>query len=64
MHLVLFLHCLTIKPWLLVVQECVLKLLAEKTVIMVTHQIDFLPAADLVIVRSKTLHSPVQDEFN
>ena len=31
-------------------QECLLGLLHSKTVIYVTHQIEFLPAADLILV--------------
>jgi ABC-type transport system involved in cytochrome bd biosynthesis fused ATPase/permease subunit len=31
-------------------QECLLGLLASKTVIYVTHQVEFLPAADLILV--------------
>ncbi|KAJ1685309.1 hypothetical protein LUZ63_016699 [Rhynchospora breviuscula] len=33
-----------------VFQECLLGLLASKTVIYVTHQVEFLPAADLILV--------------
>ncbi|RHN67317.1 putative xenobiotic-transporting ATPase [Medicago truncatula] len=31
-------------------KECLLKLLSSKTVIYVTHQVEFLPAADLILV--------------
>ncbi|XP_006839138.3 ABC transporter C family member 3 isoform X1 [Amborella trichopoda] len=31
-------------------QECLLRFLASKTVIYVTHQVEFLPAADIVLV--------------
>lgn len=31
-------------------QECLLGLLGSKTVIYVTHQVEFLPAADLILV--------------
>jgi ABC-type multidrug transport system fused ATPase/permease subunit len=31
-------------------KECLLRLLASKTVIYVTHQVEFLPAADLILV--------------
>ncbi|KAJ4818555.1 ABC subfamily C transporter [Rhynchospora pubera] len=33
-----------------VFEECILWLLASKTVIYVTHQVEFLPAADLILV--------------
>lgn len=33
-------------------QECIMKLLHGKTVIFVTHQVEFLPAADLILVRA------------
>ena len=32
-------------------QECLLGALGSKTVVYVTHQIEFLPAADLILVR-------------
>lgn len=32
-------------------QEYILTALANKTVIFVTHQVEFLPAADLILVR-------------
>lgn len=31
-------------------QECVLDLLKTKTVIYITHQVEFLPDADLILV--------------
>ena len=31
-------------------QECLLGLLSSKTVVYVTHQVEFLPAADLILV--------------
>ena len=31
-------------------KECLLGLLGSKTVIYVTHQVEFLPAADLILV--------------
>ncbi|KNA02759.1 hypothetical protein SOVF_215640, partial [Spinacia oleracea] len=31
-------------------KECLLGLLESKTVIYVTHQVEFLPAADLILV--------------
>ncbi|KAG0613483.1 hypothetical protein M758_6G106300 [Ceratodon purpureus] len=34
-------------------QECILGMLASKTVVYVTHQIEFLPAADLILVLDK-----------
>lgn len=33
-------------------QECVLGVMAAKTVIYVTHQIEFLPPADIIVVRT------------
>lgn len=33
------------------VQDYILSALAEKTVVFVTHQVEFLPAADLILVR-------------
>jgi hypothetical protein len=33
-------------------QECILTALASKTVIFVTHQVEFLPAADLILVQN------------
>ena len=37
--------------YLFILQECLLGALASKTVVYVTHQIEFLPAADLILVR-------------
>lgn len=34
-------------------QECIVGMLASKTVVYVTHQIEFLPAADLILVLDK-----------
>jgi hypothetical protein len=34
----------------LTLQECILEILASKTVVYVTHQMEFLPAADLILV--------------
>lgn len=34
-------------------QECLLGMLKEKTVLYVTHQVEFLPAADLILVIRK-----------
>jgi ABC-type multidrug transport system fused ATPase/permease subunit len=34
-------------------RECILEMLASKTVIYVTHQVEFLPAADLILVLDK-----------
>lgn len=33
------------------IQDYILSALAEKTVVFVTHQVEFLPAADLILVR-------------
>lgn len=33
-------------------KECLLGLLSEKTVVYVTHQVEFLPSADLILVSS------------
>ena len=37
-------------------QECLLVALASKTVVYVTHQIEFLPAADLILVSISLAH--------
>jgi ABC-type transport system involved in cytochrome bd biosynthesis fused ATPase/permease subunit len=37
-----------------VLQECLLGDLASKTVVYVTHQIEFLPSADLIFVSEST----------
>jgi len=34
------------------IQDYILSALAEKTVVFVTHQVEFLPAADLILVRN------------
>ncbi|KAH9567461.1 hypothetical protein CY35_03G029200 [Sphagnum magellanicum] len=34
-------------------RECILEMLASKTVVYVTHQMEFLPAADLILVLDK-----------
>lgn len=34
----------------MIVQEYITSALAEKTVIFVTHQVEFLPASDLILV--------------
>jgi len=34
----------------MVLQDYILTALADKTVIYVTHQVEFLPAADLILV--------------
>lgn len=31
-------------------QDCLMGLLKEKTILYVTHQVEFLPAADLILV--------------
>ena len=36
-------------------QECLLGILREKTVLYVTHQVEFLPAADVILVNYKKL---------
>lgn len=36
---------------IIILKECLLADLASKTVVYVTHQIEFLPAADLILVR-------------
>lgn len=33
-----------------IVQDCLMGLLQDKTIIYVTHQVEFLPAADLILV--------------
>lgn len=38
-------------------QEYIFTALADKTVIFVTHQVEFLPAADLILVCEVSLHS-------
>lgn len=38
-------------------QEYILTALADKTVIFVTHQVEFLPAADLILVCVVSSHS-------
>jgi hypothetical protein len=38
-------------------QECMLGLLSSKTVIYVTHQVEFLPAADLILASHSNLAS-------
>ena len=35
----------------LLVQKCIRGLLKEKTILLVTHQVEFLSRADLVVVR-------------
>jgi len=35
---------------LIVWQECLLGVLSSKTVVYVTHQVEFLPTADLILV--------------
>ena len=35
---------------IIVLQECLLGLLGSKTIIYVTHQVEFLPAADIIVV--------------
>ena len=35
-----------------VLQEYILTALEDKTVVFVTHQVEFLPAADLILVQS------------
>jgi hypothetical protein len=42
----------------LLLQECLLGALASKTVVYVTHQIEFLPAADLILVRVQCYFFP------
>ena len=37
-------------PFDMELQEYILTALADKTVIYVTHQVEFLPAADLILV--------------
>lgn len=34
----------------MIVQEYITSALAEKTVVFVTHQVEFLPASDLILV--------------
>lgn len=41
---------LFLKTFISMWQECLLGLLSSKTVIYVTHQVEFLPAADLILV--------------
>jgi hypothetical protein len=36
-------------------QECILGMLASKTVVYVTHQMEFLPVADLILVSLSSL---------
>lgn len=36
-------------------QEYIMAALADKTVVFVTHQVEFLPAADLILVREVSL---------
>lgn len=36
-------------------QECLLGILWQKTVLYVTHQVEFLPAADIILVNYKKL---------
>ena len=38
-------------------QECLLRMLASKTVIFVTHQVEFLPSADLILVLNAAVPS-------
>jgi hypothetical protein len=42
----------------LFLQECLLGALSSKTVVYVTHQIEFLPAADLILVRISLVKLP------
>ena len=39
-------------------EECVLRMLASKTVIFVTHQVEFLPSANLILPRGNSLETP------
>ena len=32
-------------------QDCLMGILKDKTILYVTHQVEFLPAADLILVR-------------
>lgn len=34
-----------------VYQDCLMGILRDKTIIYVTHQVEFVPAADLILVR-------------
>lgn len=38
--------------WLLIWQDYIMEALAGKTVLLVTHQVDFLPAFDSILVIS------------
>ena len=40
----------------MICQECIMGLLNSKTIIYVTHQVEFLPAADLILVSCSSLN--------
>jgi ABC-type transport system involved in cytochrome bd biosynthesis fused ATPase/permease subunit len=44
---------------LLVVQEYVMSALSDKTVVLVTHQVDFLPVFDSILVSPSTPHRKI-----
>jgi hypothetical protein len=44
---------------LLVVQEYVMRALSDKTVVLVTHQVDFLPVFDCILVSLSTPHPKI-----
>jgi ABC-type transport system involved in cytochrome bd biosynthesis fused ATPase/permease subunit len=37
----------------IVLQDCLMGMLKDKTILYVTHQVEFLPAADLILVSIK-----------
>lgn len=51
-----FTNCITNSSILIfLLQKCLINLLAQKTVVYVTHQLEFLSASDLVLVGSETI---------
>jgi ABC-type bacteriocin/lantibiotic exporter with double-glycine peptidase domain len=46
----MLLLCETYMAITCILQECLLEFLASKTVIYVTHHVEFLPSADLILV--------------
>ena len=39
----------------IILQDCLMGMLKDKTILYVTHQVEFLPAADLILVSIKYL---------
>lgn len=48
---------------MLLVQDCMMGILKDKTILYVTHQVEFLPAADLILVNEKLHLHAIYQQF-